>query len=200
MKCVNPPNRNTPSPIERAPLKDSDRAIRRETPLIKGSSNVNLGELPPVTSTSSHQKPGLGTWVMLIISVLLLIEGLNMMYDDDDKPQQQTEDEYISSCKVYDYESLLRNPDGYSGELAVFSGVIVQTVEGWFDTVQLRVDIGDDRVIYVSYKMKDGEYRHLEGDQITVYGELTGLMTYTAVLGNQVSIPSLSAKYIINKE
>lgn len=176
-----PRTNNVSSPIEKAPLKDSDRYINKLP--IRPEPRARNIDIQPL--------------FMLLLSAVLLIVGIKMMYNDnDDKPSGESEQEYVTSCRAFDYELLMRDPDGFSGRPATFSGEIVQVMDSLFDAVQLRVDIGDNRVIYVSYTMKKGELRYLEGDVVTVYGELTGLKTYTAVLGNQVSVPSLSAKYI----
>lgn len=47
-----------------------------------------------------------------------------------------------------------------------------------------------DDPIWVEY---DGAQRFLEDDIVTVWGVVTGLQKYTAVLGNQVTIPSIAA-------
>ena len=42
----------------------------------------------------------------------------------------------------------------------------------------------------------DYEDRILEGDIITIYGELYGTVTYTSVLGNEITIPAIKTMYL----
>jgi hypothetical protein len=105
--------------------------------------------------------------------------------------------EYVDSCREYDYENINRNPEKYEGAAAKFTGKVIQVQESW-NSRFLRVEIdGQGNVIYVSFRDRDeGESRILEDDFIVVYGELTGIETYIALLGNKISVPSISAKYI----
>ena len=120
--------------------------------------------------------------------------------NDTEITTSQSEDDllltYIAECGTYEYENLQRNPNAYKGNKAKFTGRIVQVMEGWFGATDFRIDIGNENIVYVSYTMKDDELRYLEDDNVTVYGELTGVKSYTALLGNQITIPSIEAKYI----
>lgn len=105
--------------------------------------------------------------------------------------------EYINSCLEYEYAQINRSPDTYMGKLAKFTGKVVQVEELWKSRI-LRVEVdAHGNVIYVRARDRDeGESRILENDFIEIYGELTGIKTYKALLGNKVSIPSIEAKYI----
>lgn len=107
-------------------------------------------------------------------------------------------EEFIKSAKEYDYKEIERNPDNYKGKTAVFKGKVIQASEGLLDTVVYRVATKEetDNVVYVSYKRPDEETRILEDDMITIYGELDGVTTYRSVLGGDITIPSIRAKYI----
>lgn len=107
-------------------------------------------------------------------------------------------EEFIELAKEYDYGEIERNPDEYKGKAAVFKGKVVQVSEGLLDTVVYRVATKDEtnNVIYVAYKRPDGETRVLEDDIVTIYGELNGVTTYKSVLGGDITIPSIRAKYI----
>ncbi len=66
-------------------------------------------------------------------------------------------------------------------------------MENWDDSFDFRVNLGDfieDEVVYLAgYK---GE-RLLEDDKIQFVGEADGLERYSAIFGNQVTIPKLKA-------
>lgn len=113
-----------------------------------------------------------------------------------------SEEEYKSQCVTVSYTDIARNPNDFVGQKAVFTGQVIQVQENGKNTV-LRVSVtqGDygiwEDTIYVDYSRKsDEESRILEDDIVTLYGELNGLMHYTAVFGNQISIPHVLAQYI----
>ena len=111
--------------------------------------------------------------------------------------------EYLkANCKAYTYEEIARTPDKYKGELAVFTGEVIQVQETWGTTI-LRVNItkeGDEYfsyytdTVYVDYEFTD-ELKILENDIITMYGELQGEQSYKTVLGQYVTIPSVEVYY-----
>ena len=85
---------------------------------------------------------------------------------------------------------------------ATFKGKVIQVQESG-KRVVLRVNVTQgeyglwEDTIYVDYQRKtDTESRVLEEDIITLYGEIKGIKDYTAVFGNQISIPHLIAEYI----
>lgn len=113
----------------------------------------------------------------------------------------KTEEEYKSECKNVSYEDIARNPDNYVGNLVKFYGKVVQVQEsGKRLVIRLNVTRGSyglwEDTVYIDYTKTEGESRILEEDMITVYGELNGIKTYTAVFGNSISIPHLKAKYV----
>lgn len=130
--------------------------------------------------------------------------------EEEAKRKQQAEEEqaaeqaYKDSCVQIKYEDLARQPEEHKGKKVTFTGKVVQVMESG-KNVTLRVnvtkgeyDIWTDNV-YVDYKYSEGESRILENDIITLYGEFKGIKSYTAVLGNKVSIPHVAAKYIAIK-
>lgn len=109
---------------------------------------------------------------------------------------EKNKSSYIEKCKKYSYKSIQRHPDKYKGKKIKISGTVIQVMEGWFDTVSLRVEDSSGNIWYVDYRYSDNEAKILENDKITVYGESTGTETYTTILGNSQTIPSIDAKYI----
>ena len=106
------------------------------------------------------------------------------------------ENEYMKSCVTVDYTDVERNPNQYKGKKIKISGKVIQVSEGWFNSVTLRVDQGNNQIWYVTYTRSDNnESRILENDQLTFYGECDGVESYKTIIGNQVTIPSIKAKY-----
>lgn len=117
-----------------------------------------------------------------------------------------TKEEFEPTCEEYEYKEIARNPNEYIGKAAKFTGKVVQVQESG-KSVVLRVNVTKDKynswddTIYVEYFRKDSnESRILEDDIIKIYGNLSGLKTYTTVLGSQLSVPQITAKYIYIEE
>ncbi len=106
---------------------------------------------------------------------------------------QEEKDSYISKCETVSYRDVERNPDAYDGKFVKISGKVVQVMEGFFDSVTMRVDC-DGNMWYVTYNRPEGESRILEDDYIIGYGECDGVQSYTSLAG-QVTIPSMKMKY-----
>ena len=113
----------------------------------------------------------------------------------------ETMEQFKSQCNQLDYAQLVRNPDNYKERRIIYIGKVVQTQEDG-NNVILRVnvskgnlDIGDD-IIWVNYTKPAGSNRILEEDVIQLWGTVIGLRQYKAVMGNQIAIPEINAKYI----
>lgn len=113
-----------------------------------------------------------------------------------------TQEDYKKACESFSYEEISRYPNAYKGKLAKYTGKVVQTQDRrgttWFrlSVTKGEYDIWDD-TIFVEFKYDNTvNTRILEDDIVTVYGEMAGIKTYTAILGNEVQIPYLKAKYV----
>jgi hypothetical protein len=105
---------------------------------------------------------------------------------------------YMAAAKTYEYKELARNPEEYKGEIAAFKGKVIQVSEGSLNTIyRVATKDGIEDIIYVTYKRPKGEDRVLENDIVTIYGDLNGVTTYKSVLGGNITIPSVKARYIV---
>ncbi|SDB12550.1 SHOCT domain-containing protein [Eubacterium oxidoreducens] len=114
----------------------------------------------------------------------------------------QTKKQYKKSCESVEYTAIARNPDSYIGKNIKFYGQVIQVMESGND-VTLRIATKEeeylgyyDDVVLVAYTYADGDSKILEDDMITVWGECLGTTTYESVLGGDITIPSMSAKYV----
>lgn len=108
---------------------------------------------------------------------------------------------YKNTCSSYTYEEIARNPENVRGKNAKLSGKVVQVLQDGNDMV-LRVNINGNynQTVYVVYSKKtQDEDNILEGDNVSIYGELAGTKTYTTVLGGSMTIPQIYAEYIVIK-
>ncbi|MBR6252524.1 MAG: DUF4190 domain-containing protein [Clostridia bacterium] len=111
-----------------------------------------------------------------------------------------SEEDYKANCVTYtssDYNKILRNPSQYKDKMAKLSGKVDQVVQGLFGlytTIYVKDTAGNKWGITYSYG--EDESHKLEGDSITIWGMLDGTQTTETILGKQVELPYISAKYI----
>lgn len=106
----------------------------------------------------------------------------------------------VSVSTSYDsipYDDLMRNSDAYVGAKVRYRGEVLQVAQRDDGTFALRIAITEDDYfwtdpIWVEY----GGARVLEDDLVMLYGTFDGLTTYTAVLGNEITIPKIRADKI----
>lgn len=113
------------------------------------------------------------------------------------KAQAEREAKKASYSADYSYEQLARNPDSYKGDLVKFSGKVLQA-ETSSDVSYLRLAINSDynTVLFVTYGSDVVNYRLLEDDYVTIYGESLGVYSYEAVSGATITIPWVNADII----
>jgi len=105
-------------------------------------------------------------------------------------------EEIKSQSQNIPYNSLMRNPDNYKNAIVKFRGKVVQIQQIYGDKYMLRISTKQqeylgyfDDTIYVNYNGN----RLVEGDIVDVWGNFVGLKSYTAVLGNEITIPEFNA-------
>lgn len=143
-----------------------------------------------------------------VVVTMVVIVGIAIAFFsnevDYETPLEMSEEDYKAACSEYSYEDLLRNPDTLNGEKAVFKGEVMQVMEDSFlgvTYIGYRIDLATDALfdtedIVAYYTLQEGESRILVGDMVTVWGELTGIETFTLERGGEVSVPTLDVRYI----
>ena len=92
------------------------------------------------------------------------------------------------------YEELYRYNESYLHKIIHIKGQIVQTFQTSGYTTGFRIATKGgyygyyDNIIYVDY---DEYTRLMDNDYIEVWGEVMGLLTYTTVMGSELTIPHL---------
>lgn len=142
---------------------------------------------------------------ILLIGVILISGCVQQTETPTGTGQEQTTqssksiDEIKQEAITIAYDELFRNNEKYIGTTIYFKGQILQIQEISTNSYILRVatkesSIGSyfEDVIFVNYKGK----RLLEGDIIELWGKVKGLKSYTAVLGNEVTIPEVNALHV----
>jgi len=108
--------------------------------------------------------------------------------------------EYEKTAVAVDYDSLVRRPDNYSGQIIKVTGRVEQIMgEGsWILKSGYRFleDSSFDKEWFIYYDLPDGDPRILEGDVLTFFGEFNGIEKFSRALGGDVYIPTLRARYV----
>lgn len=98
------------------------------------------------------------------------------------------------NAETIDYKQLEKNPDRHTGEYVKYSGEIIQIMEGsGLTQIRLALDDWGDEVLFVEHV---GYTDFVEGDKVTVYGEISGAVTYTSQAGWEITIPGIIADVI----
>ena len=110
---------------------------------------------------------------------------------------------FKNSCKTISYKDIARQPNKYYDEKVVYTGQVFQVSQKQDDglyyalvyVTQNEYGYYDD-TMYVCYELEENEPKFLEDDIVTFYGECKGEISYESVLGNEITIPAVYAKYI----
>ena len=178
---------------------------------------INYTYLPAQNAATIYapvrKKPILWRVVVFILGLILLVWGVHLVLSGTDQMlnssrKNNTQDKNIhKNYQIIEYEKVARDPNTFKGKPIVVSGTVIQVSEATFfgtTTVTLRVSEDGtfgDKIWYVKYsKNNENESRILDNDFVTIYGTCNGVETYTAILGNQITIPSINADKIELKE
>lgn len=100
-----------------------------------------------------------------------------------------------------DYKSVARNPSEFQDSAIVFTGTVIQVMEGDYTQLyRIAQDDDYDQIWYVEFYRSADEPRILEDDTVTVYGLGSGLVTYETTTGTTVSIPGIISFDIVIHE
>jgi hypothetical protein len=177
--------------------------------------------IPPVGSGSSGQIPAqqqgptiavpkksrstlewiaiiFGGFILLVV-ITAFVAGMAQGVSSSNAAPTLSVTEIKSQAQLIPYSNLMRQSDDYSNSLVYFRGKVAQVQNSYGNNYVLRIDTKQDPfvgyygdTIWVDYT---GD-RLLEDDIIDVWGRFRGLKTYTAVLGNDITIPEINALHV----
>lgn len=146
------------------------------------------------------KRKGFG-WLLILLGVVIALAGglSSNSSTTASKYSSMSEADIRSGSKTVNYEDVARNPDNFKGSLITFTGEVIQVMEGSTVTLRINQDNPSNQFAsdtwYVTYKAPQDAARILVDDEIVVYGECTGTVTYKTVLGSQMTIPSMTLLY-----
>lgn len=118
---------------------------------------------------------------------------------------EEKETIFKASCQSYSYDQIARDPDSYNLEHAVYTGKVVQVMNGDDGGMTYRINItptswgGYEDTIYVKlydYAADRMTSNVLEDDIVTVWGYNFSTITYKSVMGAKITIPAVVGEYI----
>ena len=104
-----------------------------------------------------------------------------------------TFEELKSASTRLSYDDLFRNNEEHIGKTVWYRAQVIQVIEGDDDEYQLRANVTQegnfwDDTVFLRYSGS----RLLEDDVIEFVGKVNGLVTYEAVMGNEITIPDVT--------
>ncbi len=131
--------------------------------------------------------------------------GTIFLKDNNDHQNDRSFNLMIEHSAAYDtisfprprYTDAMRYPDRFNGtNISIYGKVVQKMINGNNVALRVATSWGLDDVFYVNYKLSDIETPVIEDDWVTIYGESTGVYSYTALFGNEITIPSMNAERI----
>ena len=149
-----------------------------------------------------YKRVSLYVILAVILVLILIIAGSGNQYKLSDDASSMSASDYKAACSEVAYKDLAKNIDKYQGEKFKFTGQVQQVVldsesgesEYLVAVTKDEYDFYDDN-IYLYYEVGDSE-KIIEEDIITIYGEASGEESYTSVLGEDITIPAVTAVYV----
>lgn len=95
-------------------------------------------------------------------------------------------------------EEFLRNPDLFKGKDILYTGKIIQVLEGndeYPTNIIIENDI-DGEMVNILYERKEGQPRYLVEDYISVLGVFDRIESMEMLTGEQVPVPIIDCNYI----
>ena len=198
MRCIMEEKRNEKRDEKR---KSNNRTVIIVLSVIVGLGILSnfFGEKEPQTNddTPIQEETVSGTTEAGTSNAAEITAEITTVADTTETPQ-----EYKESCQAMDYKTIARQPELYEGKNIKVTGEVWQVVEEGDDALyQINIDKTEygydyNSSVQIIYKDAKNNFRVLEDDIITVYGEYKGIVSYTTVLGAKQSIPQISAKYV----
>ncbi|MFL2134917.1 hypothetical protein ACEN33_00610 [Ruoffia sp. FAM 24228] len=115
------------------------------------------------------------------------------------EPEPEEEAFNPDSYEIIAYEDIMRDRSGKLGTKHTFYAEVLQYFEDGDNAMAMLMRNGDSDMIYQAYFTSLPENRLVEGDDVDVYGILTGLQGYETVRGSENTTPVIFIDEILIK-
>lgn len=110
--------------------------------------------------------------------------------EEEEAARKKEEEEKRGYDTGITYKQLARTPDDYKNQKVKFTGIVAQVMDGDEEIhIRLAVNGSYDTILYCAYEPALLDFRILEDDQITIYGESLGLYSYQSTGAGTITIP-----------
>ena len=178
----------------------------KETGYYSGNINGKYDTLTEKAVKAFQKSNGLsGTGVATQETQLILYSGdMSTKTTATPKPTvipTPTPDPKYAEYGELDYTEYSRYPSQHYGEKVRLEGKVVQVVNSYFGDTVIRLSLlGSSDVVYIDIDNSLGlDFKILENDRLVIYAKMVGMKTYSAVWGNEVTIPHADAELVILK-
>lgn len=114
-------------------------------------------------------------------------------YSEDEIKEKELA-EKKDKAETIDYKQLDKNANKHAGKYVTYSGEIVQIMEdSGYTNIRLGLDEYNTDIIFIEY---DNETEFVEGDEVTVYGEMVGNYSYESQAGWTIEVPAILADIV----
>lgn len=115
-----------------------------------------------------------------------------------EKTDEEILSEFKLSCVEIPFKDLARNVDLYKGKPIYLKGEIIEisdTSKNAYARINMtKGEYGHyDDTVFVNFKLKENEPYYLVDDVVELWGTIEGRLTYTSVLGADVTLPEITA-------
>ncbi|MFD1019768.1 hypothetical protein [Thalassobacillus hwangdonensis] len=119
--------------------------------------------------------------------------NLENAYSSDEIQQFKLEAKK-ADAETIDFKQLDKNADRHAGKYVTYTGEIIQIMEGDnYTQIRLALDDWGNEVLFVEY---DGYTDFVEGDKVTIYGEVYGSYSYQSQAGWEITLPGILADIV----
>ena len=144
----------------------------------------------------------LGVLVILIVLLVAVgIQGESTPSPEDSSVTQEqlnAAQQQLSNCSsnnlhgALSYDTIFREHPAHSGKSVCFKGEIIQVVERGGNQFHFRINVTEGQFVWTDtvYATWEGK-RFLDEDIVEFAGIVQGLKSYSAVLGQTITIPEI---------
>lgn len=109
-----------------------------------------------------------------------------------------SESEYKNACRSVTFDEIARDDDMMKGDKVKFTGKVIQVSSDIYRMNVTKEKFGYTDAIALDMEDAGVDKKILEDDIVTIWGQSAGSYSYTAVMGQEVTVPKVIVIYAEN--